>query len=450
MDLSAAVIDVIIVLALILINGVFAMAEMALVSSKKIRLKQLADEGNRSARHALQLAEDPNQFLSTVQVGLTLGGVLAGAFGGSTIANRIAPHVEPWLHEYAYPVSFGVTVTCITFTSIVVGELVPKRLGLTHPETISMAVAGFMRFTTKVFSPIIFLLSITTNLFFRLMRITPPAEQPVTDHEIKELMSQGTEAGQFHEAEAEIVTMALRLGDRRVTSLMTPRAVMDYLDSEDAIEVNRRKIIDSPHSRFPVFQGGLEHVLGIVQVKDLLANVLSSEKFDPKMSVQPAPFIPENAAALKALELFKSSGAAMALVVDEYGAITGLLTLNDIMQALVGDIVDPSDDEDAGAVKRDDGSWLVDGILPIDELYHLLEIPDQFDGNGEYNTVAGFVLTHLNRVAKVADHIDVQGYRFEVVDMDGRRIDKVLVVPPVPVAPDQLASASGESGGPEA
>ncbi|MBC7793169.1 MAG: HlyC/CorC family transporter [Clostridia bacterium] len=427
------------------------MAEMALVSSKKIRLKQLADDGNRSARAALRLAEDPNQFLSTVQVGITLGGVLAGAFGGNTIATRIAPHVEPWLGTYAYSVSFGIVVTCITFTSIVIGELVPKRLGMTHPETIAMSVSGFMRFTTKAFAPVIFFLSITTNLIFRLMQIAPRAEQVVTDHEIKELMSQGTESGQFHEAEAEIVTMALRLGDRRVSGLMTSRAVMDYLDSEEVPEVNRRKIIDSPHSRFPVFQGGLEHVLGMVQVKDILATLLAREEFDVKAAVQPAPFIPENAPALKALELFKSSGAAMALVVDEYGAITGLLTLNDIMQALVGDIVDPTDNEDAGAVRRDDGSWLVDGILPIDELHHLLEIRNHLDGNGEYNTVAGFVLTHLNRVAKVADHVDVQGYRFEVLDMDGRRIDKVLIVPPVPTLSDEDAAlASSGNQGPEA
>lgn len=427
------------------------MAEMALVSSKKIRLKQLADEGNRSARAALKLAEDPTQFLSTVQVGISLGGILAGAFGGATIAGRIAPHVEPWLKSYAYPVSFGTVITCITFTSVVIGELVPKRLGLTYPEAIAMAVAGFMRLITKIFSPIILLLAFTTNLVFRFFRITPPAEHPVTDHEIKELMSQGAETGAFHEAEAEIVTMALRLGDRRVTSLMTPRAVMDFLDCEEPLEVNRAKIIDSPHSRFPVFQGGLEHVLGIVQVKDLFADMLESQHFDLKKAVNPAPFIPENAAALKALELFKSSGAAMALVVDEYGAITGLLTLNDLMQALVGDIVDPSDEEDANAVKRDDGSWLVNGIMPIDELHHILEIRTHLDaeGDGEYNTVAGFILTHLNRVPKVADHIDVQGYRFEVVDMDGRRIDKVLVVPPVVAAATDLAGQS-QSGGTEA
>ncbi len=445
MDPSAAIVECIVVLALILVNGFFAMAEMAIVSSRKGRLKQAADEGKKAAAAALKLAEDPTLFLSTVQTGITFAGIFAGAYGGSTIAGRLAPGVEPWLGQYAYAVSFGAVVTIITFLSVSLGELVPKRLALIHPEPIAMATVGLLNFATKVFKPFVKLLSFTTNIVLRLLPEKNPEEPSVTDAEITQLMEQGAESGHFHEAEAEIVTMALRLGDRRVSSLMTPRAVMDYLDVEESDDVTRRKIIESPHSRFPLAQGGLEHTLGIVQVKDLLATLLAREKIDLKASVQAVPFIPQNAQALKALELFKSSGAAMAIVVDEYGAITGLLTLNDILEALVGDIADADADEDLGAVKRDDGSWLVDGILPIDQLRHLLEMNEHLL-DGEHNTVAGFMLTHLNRIAKVADHVEVEGYRFEVVDMDGRRIDKVLVVPPPPTQAEQQGNTV-ESGG---
>ena len=421
------------------------MAELAIVSARKTRLKQLADDGKGSARAALRLAEDPTQFLSTVQIGLTLGGVLAGAFGGSTLAMRLSPRVEPYLGTYAYPVSFGAVVTCITFLSVVMGELVPKRLALTHPETIAMATAGLLRMTTTVFKPFVRMLSFTTELVFRILHISPPVDAGVTDQEITDLMELGAEAGHFHEAEAEIVSMALRLGDRRVSSLMTPHTVMDFLDTEDPDDVNRTKIIESSHSRFPVLAGDIDQVLGVVQVKDLLAMLLERGKLDLRAVTHAVPFIPQSALALKALELFKTSGAAMALVVDEYGSISGLLTVNDILVALVGDIVDPQQDEDLGAVKRDDGSWLVDGILPIEELCHLLDMR-ALPLDSESNTVAGLVLTHLNRVAKVADHVEVSGFRFEVVDMDGRRIDKVLVVPP----PTAMTDGDGErmeSGG---
>ncbi|MEZ0314289.1 MAG: hemolysin family protein, partial [Myxococcota bacterium] len=439
------IVECIVVLALILVNGFFAMAEMAIVSSRKARLKQAADEGKKAAAVALKLAEDPNLFLSTAQTGIAFAGIFAGAFGGSTIAERLVPSVEPWLHSYAYPVSFGTVVAVITFLSVAFGELVPKRLALLHPESIAMATVGMLNFATKMFTPFVKLLSFCTDLVMRLAPSRDPEEPSVTDAEITQLMEQGAESGHFHEAEAEIVTMALRLGDRRVSSLMTPRAVMDYLDVEESEDDTRRKIIESPHSRFPLAQGGLEHMLGIVQVKDLLATLLAREKIDLKASVQAVPFVPQNAQALKALELFKSSGAAMAIVVDEYGAITGLLTLNDILEALVGDIADADAEEDPGAVKRDDGSWLVDGILPIDQLRHLLEMNEHLL-DGEHNTVAGFMLTHLNRIAKVADHVEVEGYRFEVVDMDGRRIDKVLVVPPPPDASEQQGNTV-ESGG---
>ncbi len=443
---SAAIVECFVVIALILVNGFFAMAEMAIVSSRKARLKQAADEGKKAAAAALRYAEDPALFLSTVQMGITFAGIFAGAYGGSTIAGRLVPYVEPTLHSYAYPVSFGIVVTIITFLSVSLGEIVPKRLALLHPESIAMATVGMLNFATKVFKPFVKLLAVTTNLVLRLFPVKNAEEPTVTDAEIKELMEQGAESGHFHEAEAEIVTMALRLGDRRVSSLMTPRAVMDFLDVEESEDLTRSKIVDSPHSRFPLAQGGLEHILGIVQVKDLLATLLAREKLDLRTSVQAVPFIPQNAQALKALELFKGSGAAMAIVVDEYGAITGLLTLNDILEALVGDIADADDEEDPGAVQRDDGSWLVDGILPIDQLRHLLEMNEHLL-DGEHNTVAGFMLTHLNRIAKVADHVEVEGYRFEVVDMDGRRIDKVLVVPPPPSAAHQSRGQSAESGG---
>lgn len=443
--------ELLIILGLIALNGFFAMAELAIVSARKTRLKQLADEGSTGAKLALELADDSTRFLSTVQVGITLVSILAGAFGGARIADRLAAGLKLFLGtedyaQYAEPVALGIVVVAITAMSLILGELVPKRLALARPERIAMSVSPVMLAVTRLATPLAYIISAVTNAVLRLIPESKDVEPVVTDEEIKDLMEQGTEAGTFHEAEAEIVEMALRLGDKRVAALMTPRTLMDCLDLDDPDDVNRKKVKDSPHSRFPLIQGTAENIVGIVQVKDILGKALAGEKFDLRAAAQPALFVPDTAPALKALELFKQSGSPLALVVDEYGHIEGMLTLNDIIVALVGDIPDVRDKDLPGAVQRADGSWLVDGMLPVDDLIDIIATPSfpATNEEGEYNTIGGFVMKQLKRIPRTADSFELEGFRFEVMDMDGRRVDKVLIVPPK--EPEKRVEPSTDAG----
>lgn len=424
-------IEILIILLLIVANGIFAMSEMAIVAARKIRLQQLANQGDAKARAALALAEAPNQFLSTVQIGITLIGILTGAFGGATIANSLAGYVRlvPGLAPYSQPLAFGIVVLIITYLSLILGELVPKRLALNSPERIAAVVAMPMRVVAAIASPAVHLLSASTDLVLRVLGIGPSAEPEVTEEEIKILIEQGTEAGTFEAAEQDMVERVFRLGDRPVSALMTPRPEIVWLDLEDSAEENRRKIIDSCHSRFPVCQGGLDNVLGIMHVTNLIARALSGQQLDLTVSLQQPLFVPESTRGLKILELFKQTGIHMAVVVDEYGVIQGLVTLNDILIEIVGDVA-PSELEEPMVVQREDGSWLLDGMLPVDEFFELFAIEELTEEHrGSYQTLGGFVITHLGRIPAAADYFDWEGMRFEVMDMDGNRVDKVLVVP---------------------
>jgi putative hemolysin len=430
--MSSTTLEILIVLVLIIANGVFSMSEMAVVSARKVRLQQLANQGDAKARAALKLAESPNQFLSTVQVGITLIGILTGAFGGATIANRLEVYVRlvPFLARYSEPISFGIVVLIITYLSLIVGELVPKRLALNNPERIAAIVAIPMRALAAIASPMVYLLSASTDLVLRVLGITPSTEPQVTEEEIKILIEQGTEAGTFEEAEQDMVERVFRLGDRPVSYLMTPRPDIVWLDLEDSAEENRHKMVDSAYSRYPVCQGGLDNVLGIIPVTDLLARSFRGEPLDLTVGLRQPVFLPESTRGLKVLELFKQTITHMAVVVDEYGVIQGLVTLNDIMSEIVGDVPSTDGQDQPQAVQREDGSWLLDGMLPVEEFLELFGMEEwESEERGSYQTLGGFVITHLGRIPIAADHFEWQGMRVEVMDMDGNRVDKVLVLP---------------------
>jgi putative hemolysin len=418
------------ILILIIANGVFAMAEIAIISARKVRLEQRAAEGDRGSQVALSLANTPNRFLSTVQVGITLIGVLAGALGGAALAVPLADllrRIEP-LAPYASGIAITLVVLAITYLSLVIGELVPKRVALNDPEGIARAIARPMRLLSIVVSPLVRLLSVSTDLVLGAMGVHPSEEPPVTEEEIRGLFAQGTEAGVFEQAEQQLVERVLLLNDRRVSALMTPRPEMTWLDLQAPLEETTRIIIDSPYSRFPVARGSLDDLIGEVQAKDLLSYMLSGNPFEIQPNVQTPLYVPEVMPALQVLEAFKESGRPTALVVDEYGSVIGLVTLTDILEAIVGDIPSVDEVEEPEVVQREDGTWLVDGMLPIGEFRELFDL-DELPGEeqGLYQTLAGFVTSHLGRIPMSADYFQWGSLRFEVMDMDGNRVDKVLV-----------------------
>ena len=419
-----------IIVLLTLLNGLFAMSETALVSSRNARLRQRADAGDAGARAALELAVEPTRFLSTVQIGISLIGVLAGALGGATIAEPLAEalHAVPVLTPYAWPIAFGVVVVGITYLSLIIGELVPKRLALNDPEAVASRVAGPMRLLSSLASPGVWLLTTSTEAVLRLLGIRRFEEAPVTEQEVEVLLEEGARRGVFEEEERDLVRQALRLDDRPVRELMTPRPKVVWLAPDDPPEENRRRVAESRHSHFPVARGDLNDLLGVASVKDAWARAMSGEDADLLGSLQRPSLVSESAPATAALEAFKRSGLPVALVVDERGHIEGLVTVNDVLEALVGDVSDADETDETSIVRREDGSWLVDGLLAADELKEhlgLKKLPreDEVD----YQTVGGMVMAKLGRVPTEGDRFKWDGYSFEVVDMDGRRVDKVLV-----------------------
>jgi len=430
--MSSVTFELLILLFLLIANGVFAMSEIAIVSARKARLQQWANEGNTKARAALDLANAPNQFLATIQIGITLVGILAGAFGSATLAKELAVVLNdlPLLAPYSQAISFGVVVISITYLSLIVGELVPKRLALNSPERIASAIASPMRGLSHLAYPAVRLLSISTDAVLRLLGIQPTAEPPVTEEEIRVLIDQGTRAGMFEAAEQAMVGRVFRLGDRRVSAVMTPRTEIVWLDRNASPEEIRRTIAESVHSRFVVAQGSLDNVLGVVHAKDLLARSLGTQAIDLFVSLQQPLFVPESMQALALLELFKQSGTHIALVMDEYGGIQGLVTPSDILEAIVGDLPLPGEQAEPQVVQREDGSWLLDGMVSVDEFKELLHLSDlPGEDQGLYKTLAGFVMMQLGRIPQAAHSFEWEGLRFEVMDMDGNRVDKVLVMP---------------------
>jgi len=428
--MSGIVIEVTIILVLIALNGLLAMAEISVVAARKARLLQLVEQGAEKAIGALQLANDPGDFLSTVQIGITLVGILAGAFGGATIAEQLALWLDdlPILGSYSELIALVLVVAAITYLTLIFGELVPKRLGLNNPERVAMRVSKPMRSITRLAMPVVMLLSASSKGVIRLLGVKPSQEPPVTEEEIKVLIEQGTQAGIFESAEQDMVAAVFRLADRRVGSLMTPRTEIVWIDMEDPWDVNRKKLGSRIHSRFPVAHHSLDNVIGVVQVKDLLAGKVDIQQADVENTICAPLYVPESMAALKVVELFKKTRVHTALVIDEYGGLQGMITVFDLLESLVGEIPDTIGDETPEVVRRADGSWLLDGMLPIDEfedLFRKYDFPEE--ERVYYQTLGGLVMTKLGRIPKAADTFIWNNLCFEVVDMDGHRVDKVIV-----------------------
>lgn len=416
--------EILIILLLVLINGILAMSEAALLASRKARLQQLANEGDQNAASTLDLLKSPNVFLSTIQIGITLIGVLAGAVGGATIAESLSASMIniPYIGAYSESIALGIVVVTITILTIWLGELVPKRLGIHKPERIASVVVGPMLFISRLFSPLVRLMSNGTDLVLTLFGIKPTNEPPITEEELQVLIDQGTRAGVFEEAEQDMVEGVFSLGETRVYSVMTPRTEIVWLDVNDTTEEILEKIGNSPYSRFPVRQDSLETIVGIVKSRDLLVTTLSNKEISLKELAKPPHFIPETMPASRALEVLKKNNAEMLLVVDEFGGLQGLLTIADILEEIVGEM----EGDEPQATQRQDGSWLLDGMLEVDEFKEIFNLPP-LPHEGEYETLSGFVMTSLGRVPQTSDHFEWNELRFEVMDMDGRRVDKVLV-----------------------
>ncbi len=423
-------IEIFIIIILIFLNGIFAMSEFAIVSAKKVRLQQRAEKGDARAAAALNLAEEPTSFLSTIQIGITLVGIFAGAYGGVTVAKGLATYFTtiPSLAPYAEMLSVTLVVLVITYLTLVFGELVPKRIALNNAENLAATIAKPMYFLSLIAGPFVFVLSRSTEIVLRIMGVRETAEPPVTEEEIKILLEEGTEAGIFEKAELSMVEGIFELGDRRLESLMTPRPDIIALDLDDPDEENLRKMILSGRSNFPAFQGDLDTIVGMVSVKNVLAGMVGGGSPGIKGAVTKPLFVPDTISVLKLLESFKETGLHSAMVTDEYGSVQGIVTLHDILEAIVGDVRTFGEPEEAPVVTREDGSWLIDGSTPVEDLKDILLV-DVFPGEeeGEYRTIAGLVMYVLNRIPATGDYVETGGLRYEVVDMDGKRVDKVLV-----------------------
>ena len=422
--------EIVTIIVLIIVNGIFAMSEFALVSSKRPRLKQLAEEGNTGAAAALELSTKITPFLSTIQIGITLVGILAGAFGGATVAEGLAVYLKnyPLIAPYSNALSITFVVLIITYLTLILGELVPKQVALNKAEAIASKVAKPMLFLSTLARPLVVILSVSTEAVLRIMRVQKLKGPPVTEEEIKIMLEEGTEAGVFEEAELSMIEGVLEIGDLRVESLMTYRTDIIALDLDDTVKENLQKMIISGRSYFPAYEKNLDNIVGMVSVKDILAKIVESGTVDIRENVTKPLFVPEAISVLKLLELFKELGVHIALITDEYGGIQGIITLHDILEAIVGDVRSLGEPVETPVVVREDGSWLIDGDMSIDKLKEILSV-DSFpeEEDGYYRTIAGLIMYVLQRIPKTGDHIELKRLRYEVVDMDGNRIDKVLV-----------------------
>ena len=421
--------EIAVLAALILLNGLFAISEIALVTSRSARLQALVDGGDAGAAAAMALNEQPTRFLSTIQVGITSIGVLSGIVGEAALAAPLAEWLqgfqlfEPETTRY---IATGLVVVLVTYFAIVFGELVPKRLGQMSPEKIARLVSRPIRGLAAVANPFVKLLSASTDVLLRLLGARTTADNAVTEEEIHALIEEGSESGVIDEQERAMVRNVFRLDDRQIASLMTPRSDIVYLDLDDGIEENLKKVVESDHARFPVCRGSLREVAGVVSARQLLKQAVQGGKMDLMTAQQPAVFVPESLTGMELLDNFRASSSHVALVVDEYGEVQGLVTPQDLFEAIAGEFKTPSQ-EDAWAVQRKDGSWLLDGLIPVPELKDRLEIgavPEE--ELGRYNTLSGMLMLLLGRVPHTADVAEWEGWRFEIVDMDHKRIDKVL------------------------
>lgn len=419
-------IELLIVLFLIFLNGLFALSELAVVSSRHARLKAMAAADRHGARRALALASEPGRFLSAVQIGITLIGIVNGAYSGEVFGDRAVNQLLAMglPLSVAGPLGYGGVVLAITYLSVIAGELVPKSLALRNPEAIACAVAPAMTIFSRVAAPAIWLLDASTRLVFRLFGQTTANETRVTDEEIRTLIAEAESTGVLEKGEREMIAGVMRLADRSVVGLMTPRTDVDWIDVTAPDEQIKERLITTPHSRLPVGDGSADEVLGVIQTRELLATILSGKPFEVRSHIRKAPIIPETMDALDLVGVLRAADVPMALILDEHGHFEGLVTPTDVLEAIAGAFKSDTEGEEPHAIERNDGSWLLAGAMPVDEMSDRIGIP--LPAQRSYETVAGFVLAHFQRLPKTGEHVTANGWRFEVVDLDGRRIDKVL------------------------
>lgn len=421
--------EVLIIFVLLLINAFFAMSEIAIVSSSKPLLKHLAKQGNKGAETALDLSENPGRFLSTVQVGITLVGIMAGAYGGATISEKITPTLNDisFINPHGESVAVALIVTAITYFSVVIGELVPKRFALVHAEKIAVVVAKPMRFLSMATHPVVVVLEVSANVLMKVLGVGDKSDA-VSDEEFRAILSEGAESGVIEKSEHEMLQRVIRLDDRDVKSIMTHRTETVFIDINDSIDDIRRKIHEAGHSRYPVIDGSPDEVRGIVQAKDLLDNSLSTGgSVEISRHLKDVMVLPEGASCLQALESFKRHHINLIVIVDEYGSTQGIVTSSDILEAIVGILPSNYDhDDQLKIVERDNGTWLVDGRTPIEEI-HLAIGLHEISADEDFDTIAGFMLETMRKAPREGVSFDAFNHRFEIVDMDGHRIDKVLI-----------------------
>jgi putative hemolysin len=418
--------EIFILLALIFINALFVMSEIALVSARKSRLEHQAERGDSKARKALNLANNPEVFLSAAQIGITLIAILTGVYSGERFGRYLQPSIEKieLLQPYAQTIATTIIVIIVTFLSIIFGELIPKQIGLLRAEKIAKLVAGPMNGFAKATHPIVWLLNKISILFFRIFNIKRSKDDAVTEEEIKTLIGEGTQAGTIDEAEQQIIERVFHLGDRNITSLMTHRSDIIWFNLNDNEEKIKEKILSEPHSAYPICDDSIDNLKGVVSIKDLY---VSPDHVPFKDIMQPALFVPENNSPYQVLEKFKQSQIHSAFIVDEYGSILGLITLNDILEAIVGDIPQP-DVADYEIIEREDGSFLVDAQIPFYDFLTRFEKTEWMnEGEHDFDTLAGFILHELERIPLTGEKLDWKGFKIEIIDMDGHRIDKVMV-----------------------
>ncbi|MCS6984471.1 MAG: hemolysin family protein [Leptospiraceae bacterium] len=426
--------EISVIFLLIVANGIFSMSEMALVTARRSRLKALAEEGNKRAQIALEISKNPQNFLSTIQVGITLISVLAGALSGATIASYLSRILEAILGAYSFyatSLAFFIVVIVVTYLSLVVGELVPKQIALNYRESIALAMAAPMQFFYRIIKPMAWLLGESSNLILRILRVQQYQEPPITEDEIRFMITEGTKAGVVEEREQNMVENVFNLDDLPVAQLMTHKPDVVWLNVNDSWEENFTKIVESGHSYFPVCQDSLDEVLGVISVKTIFPRYVQRKECSLTEALSEPLFVPENMPASKLLESFKQARRHLALVIDEYGSVQGIITLKDVLEAIVGDLPTLDQKAEPQAIQREDGSWLIDGMLPIEDFEQIFEV-DLTEGqeNVNYHTVAGFIMSQLEHLPTVGERVEFKNYVFEIVDMDGRRIDKILVRPP--------------------
>lgn len=424
--------EILVVFALVLLNGFFAMSEMALVSSKPSELRRRADLGDHRARIALDLLADPSRLLSAVQIGITLVGIVAGAYSGATLSGHVAEKLVaafPFLADWSTQISMVLVVSAITYLSLVVGELVPKRLALHHSEAIAIRVAPIMRVISRGGGPLVGLLRHSTDGLLRLLGQRPNDARSVTEEEVRALIAEGALAGVIEPVEKEMMDRVMRLADRPAASVMTPRPDIEWIDVAAPIEDIRNQLAASPRSRLLAARGEIDEVVGVLDTRLILDQLLAAGQFAPLDAIREAPVVHEETSVPRLLETFKQTGAAMVVVLDEYGGVEGVVTMTDILEAIAGELPSANPAEAPDSVRREDGSWLFDGGIAVEEIESLTGLSRMRD-EGDFNTLAGFVLARLAHLPTIGEHFSWNGWRFEVVDMDGRRIDRILAQPP--------------------